>query len=66
MSAISSQADLFAVTEEAADPAVSIAPAPGRDEERSYRPLVGAALKPFAINLKSNARWMKHFLHGGK
>jgi hypothetical protein len=66
MPAISSPAGSSTVAQETGATAVVATPAPGRNEERSYHLPVGAGLQPFAINLKSNARWMKRFLHGGK
>jgi len=41
-------------------------PAPDPAAKRFSSPLVLEGLKRFAVRLKSNARWMKQFLHGGK
>lgn len=34
------------------------------DKRQFVRPL-GERLNQFALRVKSNARWMRHFLHGG-
>jgi len=33
--------------------------------KRFSSPLILEGLKRFAVRLKTNARWMKEFLHGG-
>jgi hypothetical protein len=42
-------------------------PTPPPDERRRFPRLpVAEASRQFASRLKTNARWMKHFLHGDK
>ena len=66
MRAISSRADPGAVADVSPDPAVNTTPAPNRVERRLFRRRVGDTLTRFAVGLKTNAQWIKHFLHGGR
>lgn len=65
MRAISSRPSAVAAAEEGfPDPAASTTPMPHR-EERLSRLRSGKRAKQFAVNLKTSARRMKQFLHGG-
>lgn len=68
MSAISSRARPGAVAAAAEgypDPAARTTPTPHREEE-GFDPRSGERAKEFALNLRTTARRMKQFLHGGK
>jgi hypothetical protein len=47
------------------DPAASATPTPKRVERRSFNRLYLERTKQFAVSLKTNAEWMKQFLHAG-
>ena len=66
MSATSSRTDPSAVAYVSPNPAVNRTLAPNRVERRLFSRRVGERLNQFAVSLKTNARWMKKFLHGGK
>lgn len=66
MPVISSRAEPSAVAEVSPNPAVNTTPTPNRVERRLFRRTVGDRLTRFAVGLKSNAQWIKQFLHGGK
>lgn len=66
MPAISSRADPSAVADVSPSPAVNTTPTPNRVERRLFSRTVGDSLTRFAVALKTNAQWIKQFLHGGK
>lgn len=65
MPATPSRADLNAVADGSPDPAVNMTPAPIRVERRLFSRPVGEKLTQFTDRLKTNARWIKQFLHSG-
>lgn len=46
--------------------ATDATPAPTRQAKRWFSLRGGEKAKQFALSLKTNARWMKQFLHGGR
>ena len=64
MPATSSRADPSVVADVFSDSAVSAAPLSDREQKRWLRLRVWLWGKQFAVRLKSNALWMKQFLHG--
>ena len=68
MPAISSRArpsEIAAAAEGYLDPPARTTPTPHREEE-GFDLRSGERAKEFALNLRTNARRMKQFLHGGK
>lgn len=64
MLAISSRTDPSAVADGSPSPAVNTTPTPNRVERRLSSRTVGDGLTRFAVGLKTNAQWIKKFLHG--
>jgi hypothetical protein len=64
MPTFSSRADPSAVADGSANPAVT--PVPNPEDQRLSSLGILQRLKMFTVRLKSNGKWMKQFLHGGK
>src|SRR5471032_2818314 len=64
MPTISSRADPSAVADASANPAVT--PVADREDQRLSSLGILKRLKMFTVRLKTNGKWMKQFLHGGK
>ena len=65
MPAIFNRADSSPVAGVSPNPAVNTTPMPNRIEMRSFNRLCLDRMKQFTVNLKTNARRMKQFLHAG-
>lgn len=66
MSTIPDRAGPNAVPNAVPNPVAATTPAPSREKQRWFSLRGGGRANQFSLSLKSNARWMKSFLHGDK
>jgi len=66
MPAPSSRVDPRAIARVSPGPAAGTAPAPNREDTRLSRLRITDWGTQFALRLRTNVKWMKKFLHGGK